>query len=160
MTYTPIRGERIRKTAILDSNPSSGTVTLNADGSFTYTPNGGFSGADSFTYHAYDGELDSNSAIVTLSINGAPVANDDSATTVEDVPIPISVFTNDTGLNAASVVVQSPPSNGTINVDTGTGEMTYTPIRGERSSRGCAGLRQMFRSFEVNRGFIQGNGES
>jgi VCBS repeat-containing protein len=56
-------------TAALDSGPSNGVVTLNSDGSFTYTPNSGFSGADSFTYHATDGSLSSNSATVTITVN-------------------------------------------------------------------------------------------
>ena len=42
-------------TAQLDSSPSNGAVVLNADGSFTYTPDAGFLGVDTFTYSAYDG---------------------------------------------------------------------------------------------------------
>jgi len=53
-------------TAVLNAAPASGTLVLNANGSFTYTPNSGFTGTDSFTYHAYDGVSDSN--IVTVSI--------------------------------------------------------------------------------------------
>ena len=81
-------------TALLDTNPSNGIVLLNSDGSFTYTPNTGFSGTDSFTYHAYDGELDSNSATVTVTItagNTAPVATDDSASTGARFPPPVPV---------------------------------------------------------------------
>ena len=43
--------------AILVTGPTSGTLTLNADGSFTYTPNTDFSGTDSFVYKANDGAL-------------------------------------------------------------------------------------------------------
>ncbi|MDA0739727.1 MAG: Ig-like domain-containing protein, partial [Nitrospirae bacterium] len=120
-------------TAVLDTNASNGTVVLNADGSFTYTPTGGFSGTDSFTYHAHDGALDSNVVTVTLTLNGVPVANADSATTVADVGVAIAVLTNDTddtGLNAASVTVQSGPTNGTSSVDGSTGAITYTPTLG------------------------------
>ena len=42
-------------TAVLDTNVASGTLTLNANGSFTYVPAANFNGADSFTYHASDG---------------------------------------------------------------------------------------------------------
>ena len=45
-------------TAVLVSGPSHGTLTLNANGSFTYTPNANFNGTDSFTYRASDGTLD------------------------------------------------------------------------------------------------------
>lgn len=46
-------------TAVLDSGPSNGTVTLNADGSFDYAPDAGFRGLDSFTYFGNDGTADS-----------------------------------------------------------------------------------------------------
>lgn len=60
-------------TAILNVGPSNGTLTLNANGSFTYTPTNGYNGTDSFTYHANDAELDSN--VVTVSITvGTPIS--------------------------------------------------------------------------------------
>ena len=43
-------------------------VTLNADGSFTYTPAANFNGTDSFTYTASDGTADSNVATVTITV--------------------------------------------------------------------------------------------
>ena len=51
--------------AVLGSGPSHGTLTLNANGSFTYTPAANFNGSDSFTYRASDGTLTSNLATVT-----------------------------------------------------------------------------------------------
>lgn len=54
--------------AVLVSDVSNGTLTLNADGSFTYTPNADFSGADSFTYKANDGTADSNVVTVSLMV--------------------------------------------------------------------------------------------
>jgi len=68
--------------AVNASQPSNGTVTLNADGTFVYIHNGTNSPSDSFTYQAKDssGEL-SNIATVTLTINipvNRPVAVDDS----------------------------------------------------------------------------------
>src|SRR5204863_4972764 len=47
-------------TAIVATSPANGTVTLNADGSFTYAPNANFNGSDAFTYRANDGTTDSN----------------------------------------------------------------------------------------------------
>lgn len=55
-------------TAIQLSWPANGTLTFNADGSFTYTPMAGWSGADSFTYHASDGLRASEITTVTLTI--------------------------------------------------------------------------------------------
>ncbi|HXT57090.1 MAG TPA: ELWxxDGT repeat protein [Pirellulales bacterium] len=54
-------------TAVLVSGPAHGSLTLNADGSFTYTPDAAFRGRDSFTYQATDGSnLSIKIATVTL----------------------------------------------------------------------------------------------
>jgi hypothetical protein len=53
-------------TAIIVDEPSHGDVTLNDDGSFTYTPDHSYSGADSFTYRAHDA-LDATSNLATVS---------------------------------------------------------------------------------------------
>ena len=44
-------------TAVLVTGPSHGSLTLNANGSFSYTPAADFAGSDSFTYRASDGTL-------------------------------------------------------------------------------------------------------
>lgn len=59
-------------TAVLVSSTSNGTLTLNADGSFTYVPNPGFTGTDSFTYRASDGELQSDPVTVTIAVSATP----------------------------------------------------------------------------------------
>lgn len=51
------------------SDVSHGTLALNSDGTFTYTPNAGYVGTDSFTYTADDGLIVSNTATVTLNVN-------------------------------------------------------------------------------------------
>ncbi len=77
--------EGAQMTAILDTDVASGTLTLNPDGSFNYTPNAGFEGQDTFTYHADDGASDSNIATVTITVqNAAPTANDDSFSGITD----------------------------------------------------------------------------
>lgn len=55
-------------TAALVSGPTKGTLTLNSNGTFTYRPNAGVTGTDSFTYRASDGSATSNVATVTISI--------------------------------------------------------------------------------------------
>lgn len=72
------------------TDPAHGAVILSADGSFYYTPAADFNGVDSFTYKINNGSADSNVALVEItvrSVNDAPVAGDDSYTTVQGVPV-------------------------------------------------------------------------
>jgi serralysin len=73
---TDLDGDQLSATFF--SGPSHGLLTFNADGSFTYIPNPGYSGADSFSYVANDGAADSNVATVDISIIGtsAPASDD------------------------------------------------------------------------------------
>ena len=59
-------------TAVKLSDPSSGTLTFNSDGSFVYTPALNFLGVVSFTYLVSDGVLDGNVATVTITTNEIP----------------------------------------------------------------------------------------
>jgi VCBS repeat-containing protein len=56
-------------TAVLVTGPSHGTLVLNANGSFTYTPNSGFNGADGFTYRANDGTDSSGLSTVSITVD-------------------------------------------------------------------------------------------
>lgn len=56
-------------TALLVNQASNGTVNLASDGSFTYTPNAGYFGSDSFTYKANDGTADGPTTTVTITVN-------------------------------------------------------------------------------------------
>jgi VCBS repeat-containing protein len=56
-----------------------GSVTVNANGSFSYTPNTGYSGTDSFTFKANDGSLDSNVATVGLTVADIATVDDSLA---------------------------------------------------------------------------------
>ncbi len=113
------------------TQPVNGTVTVNADGTLTYTPKAGFTGTESFNYTVSDGKGGTATAGVTVTVSGtnaAPVATDDTATTAEDKPVIIAVLTNDKDANgdklAAAIAAQ--PTNGTVilNAD---GTFTYTP---------------------------------
>src|SRR5207247_2385177 len=113
---------------------SHGALTLNANGSFTYTPAANFNGSDSFTYKANDGLLDSNMATVALTINpgnDAPLAVNDSFATDEDTVLTITapgVLGNDTDIDSPTLtaVVVTGPSHGTLTLDA-DGGFTYTP---------------------------------
>ncbi|MHB1033577.1 MAG: tandem-95 repeat protein [Pirellulales bacterium] len=124
--------------AVLVAGPSHGSLTINADGSFGYTPNANFNGADSFSYKANDGSTDSNVATVTLivsAVNDAPVATDDSYGTTQDMLLSIAapgVLANDNDGDGDSLtaVVEAGPTNGTLLTLNADGSFTYTPNDG------------------------------
>jgi hypothetical protein len=132
-------GEADPLTASIVALPTNGALTLdtvNADGSFSYTPNLGYSGADTFTYVANDGEFDSNIATVNITVNAVndpPMANDDIASVQKGNgnSVTIDVAANDTDadgtLDLTSVIVESLPSGATVtnNLD-GTVTLTLT----------------------------------
>jgi hypothetical protein len=111
-------------TSVLVTNAANGNVVLNTDGSFTYTPNANFNGADSFTYKANDGISDSAPVTVTLnvtSVNDAPSGTDKLITTLEDTSYTFTAsdfgFTdpNDSPANALlAVKITTLPAAGTL----------------------------------------------
>ena len=65
-------------TAVLVAGPAHGSLTLHADGAFTYTPDPDFHGSDTFTYAATDGTVETAPVAVALTIhavNDAPSAD-------------------------------------------------------------------------------------
>jgi uncharacterized repeat protein (TIGR01451 family) len=121
-------------TAIISSNPAHGTVTLNAEGSFIYSPNTNYTGVDSFTYRASDGVTNSGLATVSITVTGAndaPLARDDQYTVPEDTVLQVSlpgVLANDSDPDGDVLTanVASLPASGqlTLNLD---GGFAYTP---------------------------------
>ncbi|WP_345318229.1 beta strand repeat-containing protein, partial [Novipirellula rosea] len=110
----------------LNTGPANGNATVNADGTFTYTPDPDFNGSDSFTYDATDVNGDIETQTVTVTVNAVDDANDDTATTNEDTAVIGDVSTNDTYAGAVNYALNSGPANGnaTVNPD---GTFTYTP---------------------------------
>lgn len=100
-------------TAVLVSDVSNGVLTLNPNGSFTYTPSAGFVGTDSFTYQASDGELTSNVATVTITVQGQ--SGPPSIAPIDDlVPrgeVPVELCAQGTGWLYISVTDPDTPVN-------------------------------------------------
>ena len=110
-----------------NTNPSHGTVTVNADGSYTYTPDPDFSGLDSYTYTIVDSLGATSTATVHLTVT--PIAVDDSATTPPNTPVTIDVVPNDHGTTLVVTSVTQPPAGEGSVVITG-GKPVYTPPPG------------------------------
>ncbi len=112
-------------TAALDAGPANGTVTLAANGTFTYTPAANFSGTDSFTYTASDGAAVSNVATVTITVTGvndAPVAVNDTASTPEETAVSGTVLGNDTDVDTGTTLTATlgaSPANGAVTLTAG-----------------------------------------
>ncbi|MDG2687238.1 tandem-95 repeat protein, partial [Vibrio parahaemolyticus] len=116
----------------LDTNngPANGTVSVNPDGSVTYTPNDNYHGTDSFTYIITSGGV-SESTTVSVDVtpvNDAPVAKDDIATTQEDTAVTIDVLPNDSDVDGDKLSIESasvPKEQGTVEVV--NGKLVFTP---------------------------------
>lgn len=123
--------------AVLVNGPANGTLTLNADGSFRYTPDQAFTGTDHFTYRASDGQAGSRLATVELRVlpsSGRPVADDDAYAVVGGQVLTVSaagVLANDTRSGSAplTAALVSGPSHGTLVFDA-DGSFAYTPDAG------------------------------
>jgi len=114
-------------TFILVDPPSNGEV-IDGTSEFTYTPDPGFVGSDSFTFIANDGDLDSNLATVSITVtagNLAPTADDQSVSTAEDNDLAVTLTASDPELDPLDFSIVDSPANGILS---GTApDLTYTP---------------------------------
>jgi VCBS repeat-containing protein len=122
--------------AFLVDGPSSGTLTLQPNGGFSFAPAPGFAGTVTFTYEAGDGTLRSSAATVTITVNAAndpPTARADSYATAEDTPLSVpasgGVLANDTdpdgGTTLTAALVRT-VTNGSLTLRP-DGSFTYSP---------------------------------
>ncbi len=114
---------------VLVSGPSHGAVTLNLDGSFSYTPTANYAGADSFTYMASDGLKQSAPVTVTLTVGGQntpPVAANGSASVAEDGAVSGKVSASDPDSAALTYVLVAAPTHGGLTFQP-NGDYVYTP---------------------------------
>jgi len=118
-------------TVTAHSHPTHGTVSIAADGSFTYYPDSGFSGADSFTYTITDGVSQTASGTVHLTV--APAADPGSGSGPAGSPVVVTPPTpQGSGPFTYTLVPSSlpPASEGTVQINASTGTLTFTPAPG------------------------------
>ncbi len=110
--------------------PAHGTLTLNANGSFTYVPATNFYGTDTFKYSVTDGTLSSTGTVtITInSVNDNPVAGNDSFTGNEDTVISGSVAGNDSDVDSTTLtfVPLTQPGHGSLAMNA-DGSFAFTP---------------------------------
>ncbi len=119
--------------AVLISSVTSGTLTLQANGGFVYTPPTGFSGDVAFTYQAKDPSgARSVTTQVLISVgtnpNRPPVATNDEFSTEEDRAITLNVLINDNDPNQDPLTLEllTQPTKGTLSSNQ-QGQLVYTP---------------------------------
>ena len=128
-----IDGDTLFYTVLSGNSPTHGSVVLNSDGTYTYTPSTGYSGTDSFKVTVFDGRGGVATATIVIRVYAAPIANPDTASTQQGVAVVIPVLSNDTDpdalplpLSVASLVA---PSGGVALINTNN-TITYTPTVG------------------------------
>jgi VCBS repeat-containing protein len=118
-------------TAILVAGPLHGALTLDLDGSFSYTPEAGFSGGDSFSYLARDtGNADSNTAAVTITVNQVNRAPNCSAVAAN----PITIWPPDKNFWPVSVAGVTDPDGDPVTI-TITGIRQDEPVGNQVDGR-------------------------
>ena len=132
-------------TAVLATSvpPAAGTLTLNANGSFTFQPALSFNGVTSFTYNARDNATPPGQSaapatvtITVAAVNDAPIAVADSYQTNEDVALTVpaaGVLANDSDAEnnalTAVLVTSVAPASGTLSLSP-SGSFSYSPAAG------------------------------
>lgn len=125
-----------------DTPSGNGTFSIDAGGNYTYTPDPGFTGEDSFTYTVCDDGTPVVCDMATVHVeviadpvngNNPPLADPDYALTEVDVPVTGSLISNDNDPDGDNLVINttptSDPTNGSVTINT-DGTFTYTPNSG------------------------------
>ena len=111
-----------------------GTVALNANGSFTYTPVANFNGSDSFSFKANDGALDSNTAtesLTVIAVNDAPVITSNGGGDTASVSVPengtavTTVHATDVDSPTLTYSIIGGADQGAFHIDASTGALAF-----------------------------------
>jgi hypothetical protein len=141
-------------TYAIAGQPTKGFVTLASNGAFTYVPNTGASGADSFTYTVNDGKSVSTVATVAVTIQQTPPVNQAPTAANQSITATVGVAFNgqlegaDLDGDALTYLIVSQPSKGNLTLGA-TGTFVYTPNAGVTGSDSF--------SYKVNDGKLDSN---
>jgi hypothetical protein len=135
------RGDDLTVNTTLVSNALNGSVVMNSNGSYTYTPNAGFSGTDFFTYEVCNPNGLCDEAVVSISVvreriqnkNRQPVASDDNYFGKQDVPVTGNLMANDFDPDEDAITISTSPvtspASGILEINS-DGTFNYSPANG------------------------------
>nr|WP_260619666.1 retention module-containing protein [Pseudomonas sp. B11D7D] len=127
---TDVDGDSLSYSIASGDEPKHGTVTLRADGTFTYVPGKDYNGQDSFTVTIDDGNGGTTTSVVSLDVtpvNDIPVTADQSKVTDEDQSVSGKIVATDVDGDKLTYTIQGGVDHGSLLLNTVTGEYTYTP---------------------------------
>lgn len=148
LVNTPVSGQVLVNDSDLDpldvltttllSGPSQGSVVLNLDGTYTYTPDANFTGNDTFCYVVSDG-LSTDTACVNINVqplpgreNNPPIATNDIVETYQNIPVTVAILANDfdpDGNLTSTPTLLTSAQNG-VGAVLPNGQLLYTPAPG------------------------------
>jgi len=137
LSATDSDGDPLIYEIVRDPDDGTAKVTNQSTGAFSYTPNAGVSGTDSFTYKVNDGMDDSNTSTVTITIldvNDAPVASNASFNTPQGTTLNGSLTATDSDGDNLTFNLISQGAKGTAVINAQTGAFSYTPGIGQTGS--------------------------
>ena len=145
---TPVSGTLVPNVFVIDKtveltfgqigtiSPTEGTIIINSNGTYTFTPNPSFVGVVTVVYVVCAGANACDTATLTITVtptNRAPIANDDSNSTYKNNPVSGTIITNDSDPDGNTLTINTlpvtNPTNGTVVINP-NGTFTYTPQNG------------------------------
>lgn len=124
---TDVDGDALTVNTTAVSGPSNGTLSLQADGSFDYTPDSTSVEKDSFTYELSDGKGGLDTATVALSFTQPPTADAVSAATDEDTAVEVTLSGSDQETVELTFEIVTGPASGSLGAITNQAGVSGSP---------------------------------